>query len=132
LSFLGLQRPVCAKQANYPPPTPNNPLEKKVNTAPISKAIGILEELRKIDSDMPTPAGLALLFVAQKPGICQRDLVSLMGTGKSSVSRYVDMLSDRGGKGFISARQGMVDRRYTVLTLTAEGDRVVRRVLRGL
>lgn len=103
-----------------------------MNVPPISKAIGVLEELRKIDSDMPTPAALALLLVAQKPGICQRDLVSLMGAGKSSVSRYVDMLSDRGGKGFISARQGMVDRRYTVLTLTAEGDRVVRRLLRGL
>ncbi len=99
---------------------------------PISKAISLLEELRNIDAEMPTPAMLVLLLIAQKPGICQRDLVSLMGIGKSSVSRYVDLLSERGGKGLISARQSMMDRRYTVLTLTPAGDRAVRQVLKRL
>ncbi|KRE03562.1 hypothetical protein ASE63_25985 [Bosea sp. Root381] len=95
----------------------------------LTKAIGLVEELRKIDPELPMQVAHVLLVIARYPGLCQREVAARTQIGKSSASRIVEGLS---GRGLISATEDSIDRRVNVLMLTDQGHRVVRRIVAGL
>lgn len=98
---------------------------------PITKAIGLVEELRKIDPELPMQVAHVLLVIARYPGLCQREVAARTQIGKSSASRIIEGLSAR-GRGLVSATEDAIDRRVKVLMLTDQGRRVVRRIVAGL
>lgn len=74
------------------------------------------------------------LAVAMKPGICQRDLVPLLGMAQSSVSRNVTALgpkSRQGGPGLnlVVQRHEPTERKTYELHLTREGKELANRLL---
>lgn len=98
---------------------------------PLSKAIVLVEELRKIDPELPMQVAHVLLLIAKHPGICQREIAARANIAKSSASRIIDSLSAK-GRGLVSATEDTIDRRVKVLMLTDQGHRVVRRIIGGL
>lgn len=96
---------------------------------PLSRAILFIEEFRKIDPDISAPVALVLLHIARKPGITNRELGQLLGMAKSTTSRHIEFLSKELGKGLITYSEDLQDRRYKVIKLTPEGERVVRSLL---
>lgn len=60
----------------------------------------------------------ALYFIARQPGLSVSDLLRLLAITKQSLSR---VLSDLQRLGLVEARQGEIDRRQRLLTLTAAG-----------
>ncbi|KRE04665.1 hypothetical protein ASE61_06990 [Bosea sp. Root670] len=98
---------------------------------PLTKAIGLVEELRKIDPELPMQVAHVLLVIARYPGLCQREVAARTKIGKSSASRIIEGLS-ASGRGLVSATEDTVDRRVKLLMLTDQGHRVVRRMVSGL
>lgn len=96
---------------------------------PLSRAILFIEEFRKIDPELPMQIALIFLLIARKPGTNLKDIVQLTGLGKSSVSRNVALLSVEFGKGLVTYREDLADRRNKVIHLTPEGERVVASLL---
>lgn len=94
-------------------------------TSPLTKAILFVEEFRKIDPELPMQIALIFLLIAQKPGINLREIGQLTGLAKSSVSRNVALLSKEFGKGLVTYREDLADRRNKVINLTPEGERVL-------
>jgi DNA-binding MarR family transcriptional regulator len=98
-------------------------------TSSLNKAIHLVSELRKIDPEMPMQIAHVFLVIAEKPGICQREIAAETKIGKSSVSRIVEWLGTGTGKGLVSSAPDFDDRRVSVLMLTEQGHRVLRRVI---
>ncbi len=98
-------------------------------TSSLNKAIHLVSEFRKIDPEMPMQIAHVFLVIADKPGICQREIAAETKIGKSSVSRIVEWLSTGTGKGLVSATADLDDRRVNVLMLTDQGHGVLRRVI---
>jgi DNA-binding MarR family transcriptional regulator len=96
---------------------------------PLTRAILFLEEFRKLDPELPMQIALLFLLIARKPGTNLKDLVALTGSGKSSVSRNVAILSKEFGKGLVTYREDLADRRNKVIHLTPEGERVLNSLL---
>jgi DNA-binding MarR family transcriptional regulator len=96
---------------------------------PLTRAILLVEEFRKIDPEMPMQVALVFLQIAKKPGVNLRELVATTGLGKSSMSRIVALLSKEFGKGLVTYREDLADRRNKVIHLTPDGDRTLRSVL---
>ena len=65
-------------------------------TKPLTRALLLIEELRKIDTELPAQYAIALLRVAGEEGITQSNLMKRIGTNKSTIQRIVDRLSDKG------------------------------------
>lgn len=97
---------------------------------PLSKAILLLEELRKHDQEFPAQQAVALLAIAREEGMTQQKVAALVGASKSAAQRIFDKLSDRGvngkpGLALIEVRPGM-DARERLAYLTPKGRRVVK------
>lgn len=97
----------------------------------LSRAILFLEELRKLDAELPAQIAAALLYIAQNEGITQQDCAAKLGASKSSIQRIFDRLSDKGGSGtpghrLIEVRVGEHDARLRQAFLTAQGRRFVQ------
>lgn len=97
---------------------------------PLSKAILLLEELRKHDPEFPAQQAVALLAIAREEGMTQQKVAALVGASKSAAQRILDKLSDRGtgnapGLGLIEVRPGP-DARERLAFLTPKGRRVVQ------
>ena len=95
----------------------------------LERAILFVEEFRKVDTEMPMQTAAILLQVAKKPGMTMMDLSKAVGLGKSAVSRNVAKLSDEFGKGLLTFREDLMDRRNKVVHLTPEGERTLRTLL---
>lgn len=98
---------------------------------PITKVLLLLEELRKLDPEMPAQQAVALMVIAREEGMTQIKVADLVGASKSSVQRIFDKLSDKGingrpGMGLIEVRAGLADARERLAYLTPKGRRVVQ------
>lgn len=100
-----------------------------MSEAPLTRAIATVEELRKIDPELPMQVAHVLLLIAKYPGLSQREVAARTKIGKSSASRIVEGLS---GRGLVSTTEDTIDRRVHVLMLTDQGHRVVRRIVAGI
>lgn len=96
---------------------------------PLTRAVLFVEEFRKIDPELPMHTALILLLIARKPGVNLKELVQATGLGKSAVSRNVALLSKEYGKGLITYKEDLQDRRNKVINLTNDGERMVRSLL---
>lgn len=97
---------------------------------PLTRAFLFIEELRKLDAELPTQHASALLVIARDEGITQQKAAEALGTSKSGIQRAFDRLSEKGslgkdGLGLIEVRPGLDDARQRCAYLTAKGRRFV-------
>jgi DNA-binding MarR family transcriptional regulator len=67
----------------------------------------------------------ALHFIGRTPGITVSDLLAILGITKQSLSRVLTTLVE---EGYVVQAPGRVDRRQRLLSLTAEGQALERRL----
>lgn len=101
-----------------------------MHPAPITRVLLALEELRKLDPELPIQQAVAFLVIARQEGIPQKKVAELVGVSKSAAQRIFDKLSDRGtngkpGLGLIEVWPGSFDRRETEARLTPKGRRLL-------
>lgn len=90
-----------------------------------------LEEFRKIDAEMPIQQAVIFLNVAIEEGISLRAVAAKVGQAHSSVSRNVAALGEmhrlnKPGHNLIITREDPADRRQKNITLTHNGNRILR------
>jgi DNA-binding MarR family transcriptional regulator len=68
---------------------------------------------------------LALRELSEHPGMAQNELAERLGLEKSTVSRLVGGMEQRG---WVTRDRDLENRRYLRLTLTTEGDETARRI----
>ncbi len=85
-----------------------------------ASADSILEEL-----DLGRAHHRALHFIGRRPGIAVSELLSVLGITKQSLARVLGELVSRG---LVSQVQGPTDRRQRLLSLTADGQTLERRL----
>ena len=93
----------------------------------LSTALGVLSTLREIDADMPVSEALSLLLIAKYDGLSLKDLASKADVGMASASRYVRTFSLE--MGLVTAKEDPDERRKKVISLTAKGKAVVKKIL---
>lgn len=93
----------------------------------LGTALGILSNLREIDPNMPVSEALALLLIAKYEGISLKDLASKADVGMASASRYVRTNSIE--RGLVTSKEDPDERRKKVISLTAKGKAVVKKIL---
>lgn len=103
----------------------------------LTRALLLVEELRKIGADMPVSYVAALLRVAEEEGVSQTVLMRRIGSNKSTIQRIVNRLTDRGdggaeGYGVAETRVAPHDARIRQVYLTPKGRRFVASLLRHL
>lgn len=67
----------------------------------------------------------ALHFIWRRQGLSVQDLLDILGVTKQSLNRVLRQLIE---DGLVNQQVGEADRRQRLLTLTAEGDHLVRRL----
>ncbi|WP_085857734.1 MarR family winged helix-turn-helix transcriptional regulator [Rhizobium sp. TAL182] len=97
------------------------------------KVFRFVEKLRELFPDVPIQTISVFLIIAMKPGISQRELLKLMGTSQSGVSRNVMALADvnrhgKPGLGLIAQLRDPFDSRQVGLRLTPAGVALAKRV----
>ncbi|MBB2681894.1 UNVERIFIED_ORG: DNA-binding MarR family transcriptional regulator [Rhizobium esperanzae] len=97
------------------------------------KVFRFVEKLRELFPDIPIQTISVFLIIAMKPGISQRELLKLMGTSQSGVSRNVMALADvnrhgKPGLGLIAQLRDPFDSRQVELRLTPAGVALAKRV----
>ncbi|MBB4576610.1 helix-turn-helix domain-containing protein [Rhizobium lentis] len=101
------------------------------------KAFQFIEKFRELFPDIPMQTISVFLIIAMKPGISQRELLKLMGTSQSGVSRNVMALADvnrhgKPGLGLIVQLRDPFDARQISLGLSPTGKLIVDRVIASL
>ncbi|MGR9178452.1 hypothetical protein ACU8OR_23270 [Rhizobium leguminosarum] len=101
------------------------------------KAFQFIEKFRELFPDIPMQTISVFLIIAMKPGISQRELLKLMGTSQSGVSRNVMALGDvnrhgKPGLGLIVQLRDPFDARQISLGLSPTGKMLVDRVIASL
>ena len=102
-----------------------------------NKGIRLLEEFRKLDSEMPIQMAATFLMVANEEGITMKNLGNRLGISQSSCSRNVAALSrwhrlGNPGHDLLYAIEDPVERRRKIVKLTPKGKRVAETVLKIL
>lgn len=95
----------------------------------VGKTIAVLDLFRSINQDMTANQIVALLTIAIRPGVTQRELIKATGLGEGTVSRLMAVLSDRGvrgreGLGLIKIEMAAGDYRVRKQSLSAKGERL--------
>ena len=84
---------------------------------------GLLEPHQHAGVNASLSEVLALRELVEQPGMAQNDLAERLGLEKSTVSRLVAGMEQRG---WVSRDRDPENRRYLRLTLTADGDETAR------
>lgn len=96
----------------------------------LDRSILMLEELRKLDDDMPIQYALSFLYISRYEGLSSRELADHMGVSQAAASRQVAALADhrRKGEGYkiVSDERDPQELRRKILKLTSKGRRVVK------
>jgi DNA-binding MarR family transcriptional regulator len=105
--------------------------EKQVDLGLFSRAVELLRE--KVDTDLQLTTLAALLFVAERGTVSQKELEEALGVNNASASRNVSYWTHRRhdrkpGMGFIDRRVDDHDQRYRKLTLTKAGEEFARKL----
>lgn len=98
------------------------------DTVRLMKALRLLNELRKQAPEMTPNEAVILLSIARRPSASQMDIRAETGLSRAVVSRHVDHLSRKGGRGFVMVRVSPMDRRSDWLVLTAAGEAFVEKL----
>lgn len=98
------------------------------------KGLKMLEEFRKLDSDMPLQTAATFLSVANEEGITMKSLGERLGISQSSCSRNVAALSkhhrlNKPGHDLVYATEDPEERRRKIVKLTPKGKRVAETLL---
>lgn len=101
------------------------------------KAFQLIEKFRELFPDIPMQTISVFLIIAMKPGISQRELLKLMGTSQSGVSRNVMALANvnrhgKPGLGLIVQLRDPFDARQISLGLSPTGKMLIDRVIASL
>lgn len=96
-----------------------------------------IEEMRKLDPELPLQTVAVFVAVALKPGITMKDLGPLVGLSQASISRNVAALAkthrlDKPGLDLLIAREDPVERRRKIVELTPKGRGVLSALLAAL
>lgn len=67
----------------------------------------------------------ALHYIGRNPGLPVSDLLAILRITKQSLARVLNMLVE---EGYVTQRQGQVDRRQRLLTLTDKGEALERQL----
>jgi DNA-binding MarR family transcriptional regulator len=94
----------------------------------------MLEELRKVDSEMPLQMAATFMTVANEEGITMKLLGEKLGISQSSCSRNVAALSkfhrlNKPGHDLLYATEDPEERRRKIVKLTPKGKRVAESLL---
>ncbi len=99
----------------------------------LDRTILMLEELRKLDDDMPIQYALSFLYISRYEGLSSRELADHMGVSQAAASRQVAALADhrRKGEGYkvVSDERDPHELRRKILKLTSKGRRVVKTIV---
>ena len=93
----------------------------------LTHALRVIEQLRRIDPDMPIAQAHCLIAIAMsEDGLSLVDLAKKVGIGAASTSRYVAALGkvDRHretGLGLVQAHEDPLERRKKIVSLTKKG-----------
>lgn len=92
----------------------------------IAIAMRILEQFRRLDSDMPIQYALSFLTIARHEGLSMGDLAQRLDIAQSSASRNIAALSrwhsfGKPGHDLIEAREDPRERRRKIVSLTQRG-----------
>lgn len=103
----------------------------------ITDHLKCLEELRKIDPEMPIQRAAIFMYVASHEHCTGRDIAAAMGVDLSTTNRNVRDLGDvnrRGkpGHGLVASRADDVDPRRMVFSLTPLGKRIASTISQNL
>lgn len=98
------------------------------------RLLEVLQEFRKLDSDMQMPMAATLMLVALNDGISRTEVMNHLGVAGSTATRNLMGLMGQGrlgrpGHGLVDQRVNPEERRWRMHSLTPEGRRVVRRLL---
>lgn len=120
---------------------PTTELEK--NERPALTALrGVIRTVRDdADAEMPAQTLMALLEIADDPGLTMKELETRLGLTTASVSRLVSRLSEwksektgakEPGLNFVVRRPNPNDRRYQIVNLTPKGLSFVRKLTKAI
>lgn len=102
----------------------------------LAALIDALEELRKLDDEMPIQTAVTFLTAALKPGCSMKELSDRIGLGQSSASRNVSTLAKwkspgRPGHEVLETAEDILDRRRKVVDLTPKGKRIIDSIVKS-
>lgn len=108
-----------------------------IETGHIRTLSRVMDEIRKIDSEMPTQMAHCLVLVALEPGITMKRMSEKLGLSQSSTSRNIAALGKqhrygKPGYDLLAAKEDPVERRRKIVTLTAKGERVMRGIIEAM
>lgn len=91
----------------------------------------ILNEFRKVHPEIGTQQCMTLLAIAEEPGLTVTELSRKTGITLAAMSRHIETLgphrpSKQVGWGLVADDAHPTDRRRKVITLTAQGWRIIR------
>jgi DNA-binding MarR family transcriptional regulator len=97
---------------------------------------GVITAAREVDPEMPAQTLLALLEVANEPGMTMKDLQEKLGLSSAATSRVISRLSEWekhgvAGLNYIDRRHNPHDRRYQIVSLTPKGMSFIRKLLKA-
>lgn len=104
--------------------------------SPLDRAIGMIEEFRKIDPEMQLQTVWIFLLIAKHEGCSQHYLSQITGYTRTAISRNCGVLSDVGSRNNGNGHRLIVqkvdpnDRRARVLELTPKGRMIFASVIR--
>lgn len=101
----------------------------------LNKLMAIIEEFRKVNSEMTLQQAMSLLWIAKEQGDTISSLCNKVGVSLAGASRHVEVLGMPSTKqpdaaGLIQADYDDLDRRKKVLVLTSDGYRVLNSLIK--
>lgn len=104
-------------------------METKTSTKALVALFAAIEELRKIDPELPTQHAAAFITVAFQPGITMKEMADRLGISQSSSSRIVAALGKwhrlgKPGYDLVEASEDPAERRRKIMHLTPKGRRI--------
>jgi DNA-binding MarR family transcriptional regulator len=101
----------------------------------IEVLIGILEQFRKMDQEIPIQYVVSFLHIALEQGLAIQDLQTKIDMSQSATSRNVAALSDwfkpkenKRGHGLVKSHEDLMDRRKKTVELTLKGHALLREI----
>jgi len=96
---------------------------------PMQRALNIVEEFRKLQSDLPLQIASLFTYIAANPGISMKELQEQTNTAQSTCSRSVAALSEwqnheKPGFGLIWMEEDPEERRRKLVHLTEKGEKL--------
>lgn len=97
-------------------------------------AFQFIEAFREMRPEMPMHMASAFLLIAMKPGITQRELLTLSEIAQATMSRNIAALTERDrhgkpGMNLVIQRRDPMDARTLMLFLTKDGYDLVSRLI---